>query len=128
MPHRWRRIRDTHCCAPVLQRVRPVSSALEPLHRSTRDFASRLLNDRPALIFEDGEQRRDFVSVHDIARACSLALTSGSADGAVINIGSGHSVSVKEIYDRLTRVLDKAHIPAEVTGKYRVGVDDEPKS
>src|ERR671935_49835 len=32
-------------------------------------FASRLLNGRPPLVFEDGLQRRDFVSVLDVARA-----------------------------------------------------------
>ncbi len=37
-------------------------------------FASRLLNYQAPLVFEDGEQRRDFVSVHDIVRANLLAL------------------------------------------------------
>src|SRR5918999_944678 len=44
-------------------------------------FASRLLNHKPPLVYEDGRQRRDFVSVHDIARACRLALESDAADG-----------------------------------------------
>ena len=83
-------------------------------------FASRLLNDRPPLIFEDGEQRRDFVSVHDVARACALALAADDAAGQVLNIGSGQSVTVNEIASRLGRILGK-DIEPQVTGKYRVG-------
>ena len=37
-------------------------------------FAARLLNNQRPIIFEDGNQQRDFVSVYDIARACRLAL------------------------------------------------------
>jgi dTDP-L-rhamnose 4-epimerase len=84
-------------------------------------FASRLLNDRPPLVFEDGEQRRDFVSVHDVARACRLALTVDDAAGHVVNVGSGRSVTVNEIAERLAKILGKEHIEPEITGKYRVG-------
>jgi dTDP-L-rhamnose 4-epimerase len=83
-------------------------------------FASRLLNDRPPLVFEDGRQRRDFVSAHDVARACELALTRDGADGKAVNVGSGRSVTVLEIAAGLARVLDK-EIEAEVTGRYRFG-------
>jgi dTDP-L-rhamnose 4-epimerase len=85
-------------------------------------FAARLLNNRAPMIFEDGEQRRDFVSVHDIARACRLALASDAkVDGAVINIGSGRSVTVNEIARRLGRILGRESIEPEINGKYRVG-------
>ena len=84
-------------------------------------FASRLLNDRPPLIFEDGRQRRDFVHVRDVAEACRLALTSRAADGDVVNVGSGESASVLEIAERLARVLDKESVEPKVTGNYRVG-------
>ena len=83
-------------------------------------FAGRLLNGRPPLIFEDGQQRRDFVSVHDVARACRLALE--QADGRrVLNVGSGESVTVAGIAARLARVMGRDDIEAEITGKYRVG-------
>jgi len=84
-------------------------------------FAGRLLNDRPPLIFEDGEQRRDFVHVRDVAAACALALERDGADGAVVNVGSGQSVSVSEIAAGLAEVLGKQQIEPRVTGKYRVG-------
>ena len=84
-------------------------------------FASRLLNGRSPLIFEDGEQRRDFVSVHDVARACALALRADAAAGEVVNVGSGDSVSVNEIAARLARILGVEGLEPEVTGQYRVG-------
>ena len=84
-------------------------------------FASRLLNDRRPMIFEDGEQRRDFVSVHDIATACSLALRAGSARGRVLNIGSGRSLSVLEVAREMAHALGIDEIEPEITGKYRTG-------
>ena len=83
-------------------------------------FASRLLNGRPPLVFEDGRQRRDFVSVFDVARACRLALESNRADGQVLNVGSGESVSVLEIAERLARTLD-VDIGPEALGRWRAG-------
>ena len=84
-------------------------------------FAGRLLNDRAPLIYEDGEQRRDFVSVHDVARACALALERSEADGSVLNIGSGESVTVREVAQRLAAVTGREDVEPQVTGKYRVG-------
>jgi len=84
-------------------------------------FAARLLNGRPPLIFEDGEQRRDFVSVKDVARACRLALTSDAVDGRVVNVGSGRSSTVVEIAEQLGKVTAKTDIEPDITGKYRVG-------
>ncbi|HEY0778534.1 MAG TPA: NAD-dependent epimerase/dehydratase family protein [Gemmatirosa sp.] len=83
-------------------------------------FASRLLNDRAPMIFEDGLQQRDFVSVYDVARACHLALDA-TVDGETINVGSGHRYTVREIAGRLAEVMGKAYLAPEVTGKYRVG-------
>jgi dTDP-L-rhamnose 4-epimerase len=84
-------------------------------------FGGRLLNGRAPMIFEDGEQRRDFVSVHDVARACALALESDRAAGHAVNVGSGRSITVREIAERLARVTGRFDIEPEVTGEYRVG-------
>ena len=84
-------------------------------------FAARLLNRRPPKIFEDGEQRRDFVHVHDVARACRLALESQQADGLAINIGSGRSYALVEVARALSQVLGREEQEPEITGEYRVG-------
>jgi dTDP-L-rhamnose 4-epimerase len=83
-------------------------------------FAARLLNDRRPVIYEDGGQRRDFVNVADVARACRLALERDGADGRPVNIGSGRSATVLEIADRLGRVLGK-EIEPELPGTFRAG-------
>jgi dTDP-L-rhamnose 4-epimerase len=84
-------------------------------------FAARLLNGNAPALFEDGEQRRDFVSVRDAARACRLALESDGATGKPINIGSGNSYTVREIASRIAAVLGREYIEPEITGKYRMG-------
>jgi dTDP-L-rhamnose 4-epimerase len=84
-------------------------------------FASRMLNGNAPLIFEDGMQQRDFVNVHDVARACRLAMESADAPGNVINIGSGRCVTVREVARALGEVMGLSHLRPAVTGKYRMG-------
>src|SRR5512146_789098 len=82
--------------------------------------ASRLLNGRAPLIFEDGRQMRDFVSVHDVVQANLLAMHRPEANGLALNIGSGKPISIREIAAVLTQALG-SNMPAEITGKYRAG-------
>jgi dTDP-L-rhamnose 4-epimerase len=84
-------------------------------------FASRYLNDKPPVIFEDGRQRRDFVSVYDVAQACRLALEARDVSDAVFNIGSGRAYSILEIADCMAAALNKQGLEPQITGKYRVG-------
>lgn len=84
-------------------------------------FAARLLNGRPPLVFEDGAQRRDFVHVRDVAEFCRRAYESPDAEDAVLNIGSGASITVTEVARCLAEALGKRSLAPEITGKYRVG-------
>lgn len=84
-------------------------------------FASRFLNNKPPMIFEDGMQQRDFVSVYDIARACRLAMETPEAADEVFNIGSGQSYTILEVATKMAAVLKKEQLQPEITGKYRVG-------
>jgi dTDP-L-rhamnose 4-epimerase len=84
-------------------------------------FASRLLNGNRPSVFEDGLQRRDFVSVSDIAQACCLVLEHPESAGGVLNVGSGRSYTIAEIGERIAKVVGKEYLKPEITGKYRVG-------
>jgi dTDP-L-rhamnose 4-epimerase len=77
-------------------------------------FASRLLNGNPPLLFEDGRQQRDFVSVRDVARACLAALSSRSAVGHVVNIGSGRPSTVRQVAERIGAALGKPALKPEI--------------
>lgn len=83
-------------------------------------FSSRLLNDQRPVIFEDGEQTRDFVHVSDIVQANLLALETSGADYQALNIGTGVPTSIREVTGLLAEGLGKDLEP-DIVGKYREG-------
>ncbi len=83
-------------------------------------FSSRLMNDQSPLVFEDGNQTRDFVNVKDIARANLMALETDKGDYQSINIGTGNPMSVVQVANLLADGLGKS-IKPEIVGKYRGG-------
>ena len=85
------------------------------------NFASRLMNGQPPLIFEDGRQQRDFVHVKDVAHAFRLAMEKKDAAGQVINIGSGHAYSVAEVALLLAQAMGVPEIEPQILGKARSG-------
>jgi dTDP-L-rhamnose 4-epimerase len=84
-------------------------------------FASRYLNDQPPMIFEDGLQQRDFVSVYDVVQACRLALDVPQAVGQVLNIGSGCASTISDVAALMAHVLGKTHLEPCITNTYRMG-------
>lgn len=85
-----------------------------------RIFAQRLLNGRSPVCYEDGQQLRDYVSVHDVARANLMVLEDPRADGQVYNVGGDRQVTVWE-YALLVAQLAGAPIEPEIPGFYRFG-------
>ncbi len=84
-------------------------------------FGSRLLNNRPPLVFEDGRQQRDFVHVSDVAEACRLALETERGIDQVFNVGSGERRSILSLAEDLAEVMGRGGIKLHITGKYRAG-------
>lgn len=85
------------------------------------NFASRLANNQPPMIFEDGEQRRDFVHVKDVARAFRLAFEQPAAPGHVINIGSGRAYTITQVAVLLAEAMGVPNIKPEIMNKARSG-------
>ena len=83
-------------------------------------FSARLLNGNAPMIFEDGEQTRDFVHVSDIVQANLCALKTDRADYQAINVGTGVATSVREVCNLLAKGLGLKLEP-EIVGKYREG-------
>jgi dTDP-L-rhamnose 4-epimerase len=84
-------------------------------------FAARLLNGNRPRVFEDGAQRRDFVHVSDVARACRLALEAPGEVRGVFNIGSGESRTVLDVALQLAATMGRSELVPELTGRYRTG-------
>ena len=83
-------------------------------------FCTRLLNDLPPVLYEDGEQTRDFSFVEDIARANLLAATTDKLDGLPVNVGSGKGVPIREVAEQISEALG-IRIAPEVNGEFRPG-------
>ncbi len=69
-------------------------------------FVDKISQGVAPFIFGDGEQTRDFVFVADVVRANLLASTTPAAAGQVLNIGTGHQVSINQLFETLGRIFD----------------------
>jgi dTDP-L-rhamnose 4-epimerase len=98
----------------------PRQSVFNPYTGVIAIFCTRLLNGQPPVLYEDGEQTRDFSFVEDIARANLLAATTDKLDGLAANVGSGEATSIRRIA-RL--VSDALNVPIEpvAQGEFRPG-------
>lgn len=98
----------------------PRQSIFNPYTGVIAIFCTRLLNDLPPVLYEDGEQTRDFSFVEDIARANLLAAETDKLDGLPVNVGSGAGVSIRKVAEQISDALG-IHIPPEAKGEFRPG-------
>ncbi|WP_300574900.1 NAD(P)-dependent oxidoreductase [Phenylobacterium sp.] len=84
-------------------------------------FASRIANGQRPMVFEDGQQQRDFVHVSDVAAAFLLTLESDAADGQVFNIGSGEIRTVEQVARLQAAAMGRPDLVPEITGQARAG-------
>lgn len=98
----------------------PRQSLSNPYTGVAAIFSSRLKNNHPPVIYEDGLQTRDFISVYDIADANVFCLENDKSFEKVFNLGTGKPVAIKEIAEILAKLMEK-NIKPEITGKFRSG-------
>lgn len=96
----------------------PRQSLSNPYTGVTAIFISRLKNNKPAVIFEDGLQTRDFISVHDVVEAFVLALEKKEANYQMFNIGSGEGTTILQIAQTLSLLLGKKDL-IQINGQFR---------
>lgn len=98
----------------------PRQSIFNPYTGVIAIFCTRLLNDLPPVLYEDGEQTRDFSFVEDIAHANLLAATTDKLDGLPVNVGSSKGIPIREVAEQISDALD-IHIAPELNGEFRPG-------
>ncbi len=98
----------------------PRQSIFNPYTGVIAIFCTRLLNDLPPVLYEDGEQTRDFSFVEDIARANLLAAETDQLDGLPVNVGSGRGVPIREVAEQISDALG-IKIAPEAKGEFRPG-------
>jgi len=98
----------------------PRQSIFNPYTGVIAIFCTRLLNNLPPVLYEDGEQTRDFSFVEDIARANLLTAETDKLDGQPINVGSGEGTPIRKVAQILSELL-KIDIAPETRGEFRPG-------
>lgn len=98
----------------------PRQSLSNPYTGVAAIFISRIKAGKNPVIFEDGKQSRDFVSVHDIVDANVVAMNNKNADYKVFNVGSGHKITISELGRMLIQLINPK-LKLQITRKFRKG-------
>ena len=83
-------------------------------------FCSRLLNQSPPVIYEDGQQVRDFVHVSDLVQAALLVMEHPDAIDNVLNVGTGEPITIRNVALAISEYMDVPVVP-QITQNSRLG-------
>ena len=72
-------------------------------------------------IYEDGNQIRDFVNIHDVVDANLLVLEDDRANYEMFNVGGGAPITVKHFAETVAEVFGIKDYEPKPCGKYRFG-------
>lgn len=84
-------------------------------------FSSMIKNNHSPIVYEDGLQSRDFVSVNDIVRANIFVMNNSKADYRAFNVGTGKATSILEIAQILIKLYKKDNLMPKIVNSYRKG-------
>ncbi len=98
----------------------PRQSLSNPYTGVAAIFLSRIKNKKSPVIYEDGNQTRDFIWIDDIIEGIFLASKSQKANGQVFNLGTGNPIKIKDIAVIIQQIL-KENVKPLITYKFRKG-------
>jgi dTDP-L-rhamnose 4-epimerase len=101
----------------------PRQSIFNPYTGVCSIFSTRLLNDLPPVVYEDGRQARDFVYVEDVARANLLVADKDESEASnyqVYNVGTGRPTNVLRFIELLADLYRKPATTIQ-RGEFRPG-------
>ncbi len=67
-------------------------------------FMNRVSQKVTPVIYGDGHQSRDFIFVKDVVQANLLAATTRDANGQAVNIGTGHTVTINQLWEIVSKL------------------------
>lgn len=99
----------------------PRQSLSNPYTGASAIFSSRIKNGNRPLIYEDGLQSRDFVSVYDIVEAKLFLMENENAVGDTYNVCSGAGTSIAEVARIIAKLMNRSDLEPEFPGTFRAG-------
>jgi dTDP-L-rhamnose 4-epimerase len=108
-------------CLRLFNVYGPRQSLSNPYTGVLAIFLSRLVAGECPVVYEDGGQSRDFISVHDVADTAVTVLDDPRADGRVLNLGSGDAKRIGDIGRTLATLTGREDLQPQITGQFRRG-------
>lgn len=98
----------------------PRQSIFNPYTGVVSIFSTQILNDLAPVVYEDGEQTRDFVYVKDVAEASLFVMENQKAGHPIFNVGTGRATTLRALARELARIFGK-RIEPKIPGEFRLG-------